>query len=303
MQHKVIVSGLNVVDLLITLPEEINHGGKQQVDDLVIQGGAPAGNAASVMAQLGLSTFFVGYCGESTLNKIARSELERCHVDTSLMIANENHDPAVALVQVNPSNGERTVFYSLKNYQALEKEDIQLSWLDDTQLVFVDGYDIEGNIELLTLAKARNIPTVLDVETGEREQLITMLTLGSHCILPLEGAQFIAQTDNVNDCFTFLSGISSAQIIITDGANGSWAQTPSGIHHQKAFNTTVVDTTGCGDAFHGAYAYALLSGRDLAQRMQFASAYAALVAQYLGGRTFHPSEQQVNDFINLQRVS
>ena len=67
MQHKVIVSGLNVVDLLVTLPKEIKFGCKQEVDDLIIQGGAPAGNAASVMAQLGLSTFFVGYCGDSLI--------------------------------------------------------------------------------------------------------------------------------------------------------------------------------------------------------------------------------------------
>lgn len=298
MKHKVLVSGLNVVDLLITLPEEIHIGGKQQVNDLIIQGGAPAGNAASVMAQLGLHTSFIGYVGESTLNKIALSELERCNVDTSLMIKNENHDPAVALVEVNPINGERTVFYSLNNYQALEKEDIAPDCLDNIQLVFVDGYDVEGNIALLKLAKEKNIPTVLDIETGNRAQLIEMLALGNHCILPLEGAQFIAQSNDMDMCFTFLSRITSGQIIITDGANGSWANTPQGIHHQDAFKTTVVDTTGCGDAFHGAYAFALLSGRDLPQRMQFASAYASIVAQYLGGRTFHPSEEQVINFIN-----
>ncbi|MCI2283890.1 PfkB family carbohydrate kinase [Colwellia sp. MSW7] len=298
MKRKVIVSGLNVVDLLITLPKEINIGGKQQVDDLIIQGGAPAGNAASVMAQLGLQTSFIGYYGESTLNKIALGELERCNVDTSLMIRNENHDPAVALVEVNPINGERTVFYSLNNYQALEKEDINNDLLDNTQPVFVDGYDIEGNIALLTLAKERNIPTVLDIETGERAQLIEMLALGSHCILPLEGAQFIAQSHDMNVCFEYLASITSGQIIITDGGNGSWANTPQGIHHQAAFKTNVVDTTGCGDAFHGAYAFALLSGRDLPARMQFASAYASIVAQYLGGRTFHPSEEQVVNFIN-----
>lgn len=298
MKHKVIVSGLNVVDLLITLPKKINIGGKQEVSNLIIQGGAPAGNAASVMATLGLSTYFLGYCGESTLNKIALSELERCNVDTALMIPNESHDPAVALVEVNPNDGERTVFYSLNNYQPLAKEDISVDYLDNTHLVFVDGYDIEGNLELLKLAKERNIPTVLDIESGERAQLIEMIKLGSHCILPLEGAQFIAQANDLNECFSYLVTLSSGQIIITDGANGSWAFTSEGIHHQPAYQTSVVDTTGCGDAFHGAYAFALLSERDLPQCMQFASAYASIVAQYLGGRTFHPTEQQVINFIN-----
>ncbi|WP_440875992.1 carbohydrate kinase family protein [Thalassotalea sp. PLHSN55] len=302
MKAKVIVSGLNVVDLLVTLPNEIKLGGKQQVDHLVIQGGAPAGNAACVMSTLGAATSFVGYVGQSTLNKIAISELERCAVDTSLMILNENHDPAVALVEVNAQNGERTVFYSLNNYQALEQEDVNEQWLANVDLLFVDGYDIDGNIELLKCAKKLGVTSVLDIEAGERSKLTEMLSLGQHCILPLECAQFIAQSDDLNQCFDRLATMSQGQLIITDGANGSWALTATGIVHQSAFNTTVVDTTGCGDSFHGAYSYALLNGKKLEQRMQFASAYAAIVAQYLGGRTFHPSENDVYNFIQSQSL-
>ena len=51
----------------------------------------------------------------------------------------------------------------------------------------------------------------------------------------------------------------------------------------------VVDTTGCGDAYHAAYASALLDGLALMQRMEFAAWVAAQVALKLGGRSNFPT--------------
>ena len=46
----------------------------------------------------------------------------------------------------------------------------------------------------------------------------------------------------------------------------------------------VVDTTGCGDSYHGAFLFGLLRGMDRAKTAVFASAVAALNSQRLGGR-------------------
>ncbi len=59
--------------------------------------------------------------------------------------------------------------------------------------------------------------------------------------------------------------------------------------HQPAFEVNVVDTTGCGDVFHGAYCALLAQGADLATRVRLASRAAALKATQPGGQAGAPT--------------
>jgi sugar/nucleoside kinase (ribokinase family) len=59
----------------------------------------------------------------------------------------------------------------------------------------------------------------------------------------------------------------------------------------------VVDSTGAGDCFHGAYAHALTRGADTAGRVAFAAAAAALSITGRGGREALPTDDQVTELL------
>jgi sugar/nucleoside kinase (ribokinase family) len=65
----------------------------------------------------------------------------------------------------------------------------------------------------------------------------------------------------------------------------------------------VVDTTGCGDSYHGAFLFGLLKGLDLEQTAALASAVAALNSQALGGRTGLPTLEQATAFLSTRTVT
>jgi sugar/nucleoside kinase (ribokinase family) len=65
----------------------------------------------------------------------------------------------------------------------------------------------------------------------------------------------------------------------------------------------VVDTTGCGDSYHGAFLFGLLKGLDLEQTAALASAVAALSSQALGGRTGLPTLAQATAFLSTRTVT
>jgi sulfofructose kinase len=74
--------------------------------------------------------------------------------------------------------------------------------------------------------------------------------------------------------------------VITDGTHGSDVWTPDGGHfHQPAFTAEpLVDTTGCGDVYHGAFLHGWLCGWPLERCAAYASRLAARNAEGLGGR-------------------
>jgi sulfofructose kinase len=295
--------GLNVVDLLVRLPGSVRPGEKHEVRELVVQGGAPAGNAACVMAALGLDVAFVGRFGDDPISLIARSELARFGIREDCFISDSASRPGVAVVEIDPHNGERTVFYNLEGYGWLQPEDLAAVSLVGVELVLVDGYDCRASRHLLQAAAGKGIHSVLDLEAGDPDALKELIALGTHVIMPLAAASRLTGRSEPGDAVTALASLTKGQAIVTDGARGSWAWTARGLVQQPCFQVEVVDTTGCGDAYHGAYAVALLAGWPLAERMEFAAWVAAQVACGFGGRSSIPTPVQVAASVSVFSLS
>jgi len=85
--------------------------------------------------------------------------------------------------------------------------------------------------------------------------------------------------------------------IITAGEHGAYVAGEGESFHQPAFEVEVVDTTGAGDVFHGAFVVGLLEGSPLRRTCAFAAAAAALSCRALGGRAGLPTREQVLDFL------
>ena len=66
---------------------------------------------------------------------------------------------------------------------------------------------------------------------------------------------------------------------------------------QPAFVIEVLDTNGCGDVFHGAYAACLAQGMRASERIRFASATAAIKATHGGGQKGIPLRAAVEEFL------
>ncbi|TXG38835.1 carbohydrate kinase family protein [Seonamhaeicola maritimus] len=284
---KVLCSGLNVVDLLVSTPKDLKVGHKNECDQILMQGGAPAGNAACGMASLGHNTYFLGYVGDNPLSIVAKNELTNYNVKDDFLMYKKEASPAIAIVQID-DQGERTVLYSIKDYVPFNPVDLDEDAVKDFDLFLVDGYDTTINIHLLEIAKRHGIRTVLDMESADMDIMKTMLSLSTDPILPLECAQNLSGEKEAANCLKVISKMTNGQIVITDGSNGSYALENEIVIHQPAFKVDVVDTTGCGDSFHAAYASALLQGLDLKNRMIYGSFFASQVAQHFGGRTFFP---------------
>ncbi|XIA63543.1 PfkB family carbohydrate kinase [Bradyrhizobium sp. TZ2] len=85
---------------------------------------------------------------------------------------------------------------------------------------------------------------------------------------------------------------------VTRGANGVSWRANDVVGHQPAFAVDAIDTTGAGDVFHGAYAFAVGAGLVADDAMSFAAAAAALKCTRPGGRAGIPT---LEDCLAFQR--
>jgi sugar/nucleoside kinase (ribokinase family) len=89
-------------------------------------------------------------------------------------------------------------------------------------------------------------------------------------------------------------------VVVTCGAAGCWYRDPSlpswATHHFPAPDVDAVDTTGCGDVFHGIYAAALTAGLTMEERLQRATIAAAIKATRYAGLDSLPSRVEVDEF-------
>jgi len=295
LHFDVIGVGVNVVDVLLrTPPDKVPVGGKYEVEDLIIQGGGPAATATCVCSSLGWRTGYVAKMGENILSQIARFEYQSRGVLPDFFSDVPSARPCIAMVQIDYQTAERTIFYNLDDYQSLFPSELPLESIKEASVLIVDGYEPDAAEAVLKAVEGTACRSVLDLESGEPENLRHLIALGTDVILPMATARTLTGQETPEDVLQDLAGMSGGQLVVTDGILGSWALTPEGVIHQKAFPVDAVDTTGCGDVFHGAYAAGLLEGMNLVERLEFAAWMSSIAACHVGGRAAIPSRKQIS---------
>ena len=87
-------------------------------------------------------------------------------------------------------------------------------------------------------------------------------------------------------------------VVITLGVEGLiWARGgESG--ELKAFDVNAIDSTGAGDAFHGAFALGVAQGMEWDDLLRYASAAGALTCTKLGARNGLPNRDAIEHLLN-----
>jgi len=84
-------------------------------------------------------------------------------------------------------------------------------------------------------------------------------------------------------------------LLVTLGSDGAILRTNQGeIIKVTAPKTEVIDTTGAGDGFVGAFAAALNSGNELRAALEFAIKFASNSVSKKGAQSSYPTDLKIN---------
>jgi sugar/nucleoside kinase (ribokinase family) len=110
-------------------------------------------------------------------------------------------------------------------------------------------------------------------------------------------ANEIAPSEELADSLREITRLGPRIAVITMGEAGAVALEGTKLVQQDAIDVFVEDTTGAGDAFCGAFAYAQLKDWPLERALPFANAAAGLACRSLGSRSGLPTVDEVTDAV------
>ncbi len=264
-------------DLVFSIEKHPDKDEKIFADDLTCCGGGPAANAAIAVSRLGLRSAFAGYLGQDVFGDIHHKELLDQDVDTQLVIRGNSPTP-LSTILLKP-DGKRALINFKGSTKPLLADAIDFSSVKAKAILF-DGHESHLSLSLVDLAHEYGIPTVLDA--GSKHEGTSKLWQAVDYLVASE--KFALQFANdVQTALGYFSEFSPA-VVITLGENGLIWQRGKQKGALSAPLVNAIDTTGAGDAFHGAFVAAVAAKMKWHEILRYSSVAGALCCTVIGAR-------------------
>ncbi len=281
---RLICLGLSALDISWQVDHLPKGGGKTRATGLHEGGGGMAANAAVAAARLGANVSFWGRAGQDSAGQAMLAQLAGQGVDIGHFRLFEGARSSVSGIVVDAA-GERMIVNFRGADLPTDPAWLPLAEVADANAVLADPRWPEGALALFKAARAQGVPTVLDADVADAAVFDLLLPWVDEAVFSQPGlAGYAVGQSQVEDRLQFALDKGCKRAAVTLGEHGIvWADA-SGTHRLPAFQVQVVDTTGAGDVFHGALAFALGSRWDVRRAFQFSCAVAAIKCTRPGGR-------------------
>src|ERR1019366_7671492 len=279
--------GLNATDTVIRLPHFPAFNSKVEFRVSEILPGGQVASAVFACSKWGLKTRYAGKIGDDSFGILQKNAMEHAGVEAHWTVV-PNCQSQSSFILVDEATGERTVLWKRDPRLELLPQEVRKEWIVQSRLLHVDGHDCAAAATAARWAREAHIPVTADLDnlyTGVE----VLLENVDYAIVSRE---FPGRLCGAQDLFVSLPRITARfgcrLAAATLGSGGVLAWDGLKFHYSPAFDVKPVDTTGAGDIFHAAFAFALLRGDvrgdELPQILEFSCAAAGWACMGGGAR-------------------
>jgi ribokinase len=286
MPNNVLVMGSFVVDLAFRAARLPAWGETLMGSTFALGPGGKGSNQAVAAARAGASVQFLSKLADDTFGKLARDTWAAEGIDASLVGTSTTPTGAAAIL-IDAARGENAIIVVPGACFTLTPAEVEAAApAIRSATVFLTQLELPLDaVETgLRIARGAGVPTILNPAPAPEHPLPDALIALADYFIPNETeaalltglpVETIAQAETAADS---LLSRGARNVILTLGARGSLLRTGSGKSTLiPPFSAgPVIDTTGAGDAFCGAFAAALAAGQPAAEAARFASATAGI---------------------------
>lgn len=296
--HTPIVAAFGVVCLdYIVIAPYIDPGGYSPIKDYKTEGGGLQGNALVAASRLGAETYILGWVGSDDIGDEIISGLEKENINTQGLVRVQDGKSVFSWVLVDSETAERTI-YCRKDYLPNKSiDDIDFSLIDKADVLMFDDHFSNEARKVAEYAKNKGIFTVCDIRL--REENYDILALSDYAIISDKNVLSLSADNDYFSALSKMLELGCSNAVITAGENGCYYSDGNKKGHIKAFEIDAIDTTGAGDAFHGAFAFCIAKKMNLNESLVYSSAVSAINCLSLGGRSGLPNPEEVASFLKI----
>ncbi|MGI6375698.1 MAG: carbohydrate kinase family protein [Anaerolineae bacterium] len=298
--------GLSTLDVLIRLDQFPTWEHGTQLAGFRFDGGGPVGTAMVAAARLGARVGYVGQAGTDRAAELKLESMVAAGVDLSRLVRRLGPEAAVILVAVHANTGER-VFSPLNGMrsQQVQPEELDRDYILSAEYLHLDGSHLAAAYEAAGWMQAAGKTVVFDGAKTHGQVSEPIRHLIGRVDVLIGGQGFVPALTGIEDAVQAgraALALGPRIVVQTAGEQGSWTTTHDDEFASPAFGVDVVDTTGAGDVFHGAYIVGLLHGWGLRDVALFSAAVAAIKCGQLGGRLGIPDLERTLAFLRERGI-
>jgi ribokinase len=294
----IVVASINM-DLVASTPRIPLAGQTLIGTDFTTTPGGKGANQAVAVARLGYPVHMIGAVGEDGFAQVLLDNLKEAGIETeavtgvagpsgvaSILVASSGEN---SIVVVPGANGKMTPAIVEKHADLIRSAGMVLCQLE---------LPLETVSHIIGMCAEAGVPVMLDPAPAAELPDSVWGQIAWFTPNETEAALYIGKVGATEEASKRLLARGLKGVVLKRGSEGAYVAIAGGeAKWVRSFRVEAVDTVAAGDCFNGAFAVALLEGRDPWTAARFASAAAAISVTRRGAQASMPTRAEVDAFI------
>ena len=275
-------------------------------EDFVVGPGGKGSNQSVAAGKAGASIDFITKVGDDDYGKMAFRIYKETNVGSDYVYISKEHSTGVAAILLNKDTGENAISVVPGAAGALTIQDI-----DNAKDVIINSSifltQLEAPMEVvvhaLKIAKENKVTTILNPAPSAKLDS-SVFPLVDYFTPNESEASFYASGEikNRDDAEKYgqeFLDLGVKNLLVTLGDQGVYFQNNNEKHFEPSLSlgSKVIDTSGAGDAFSGAFATALCEEKSISDSIKFANAFAGISTTRIGTANSMPSREEIDKLL------
>ena len=304
-RKRIVVVGSITMDLVTRTPRIPAIGQTLIGTDFETTPGGKGANQAVAAARLGYSVSMVAKVGDDAYGPALIENLKRSGVETAGMseVAGSSglapmfvaDDGLNAIVVVPGANGKMDRATVDQHAELIRSAGMVLCQLE---------IPMDTLSYTLDFCARANVPLMLDPAPAAALPEPVWSQVAWFTPNETEAAFYVGEGASAEDSAARLLTKGLRGVVLKRGAEGAFVAVAGGkAEWVRPFKVDAIDTVAAGDCFNGAFAVALLEGKDPWAAARFASAAAAICVTRKGAAASMPLRAEVDEFLRQTHVA